>query len=431
MSTPIPPRRDDPSDAASYSLPLADETALRRVFDDTFPALVDEARSQLGDASAMAQRVVEGAFVCAWEEREELRGPAQLRAYLSSEVHKGVVRMKSRREAAHRMGGAAATTAPRTHDSPLAGGAAPAPNAEDAWTHITRSIRHEGHSPEAMAEALQRSRHDAAEHVAAMNRPTPWKPIAAVGLVALVAIVFGSRWVDAVGGEARVTRAVNAADARVVTSTPGRAAVVTLNEGTRVTLAPDSKLTIPKEFGPTLRAVKLDGAATFEPRAGEAAPLLVYVRNAVVSSADGAFSARGWADDDIAAVRARAAGVTVQAGEQSRPLASGEAVAIGGDGASRALSGDGLVASMAWMDDSLVIVNQPLRAVLPVLTRWYGLDLKVPDTTLLARPVSFRAPLSSSRLAVQGIEQSGGVAYTYAGQDLALRDARTPAPPRP
>jgi ferric-dicitrate binding protein FerR (iron transport regulator) len=89
------------------------------------------------------------------------------------------------------------------------------------------------------------------------------------------------------------------------------------------------------------------------------------------------------------------------------------------------------VATMAWTDDSLVVVNQPLRAVLPVLTRWYGLDLKVPDGALLDRPVTFRAPLNSSRLAVEGIERSGNVRYSYAGQDLALRDVNDPAARRP
>jgi ferric-dicitrate binding protein FerR (iron transport regulator) len=304
-------------------------------------------------------------------------------------------------------------------------------NPDEAWAHIARSIRHEGHSPQAIAEAMERTRHDAAEHMAAINKPTPWKSIAAIAAIALVVIVVGSRWVGSRGEEERISRAVNGADVRLVSSMPGRGAVVTLNEGTRVTLAPDSKLSIPEQFGPMLRAVKLEGAATFEPRAGETQPLQVFVRNAVVSSTNGAFSARGWSDDPTASVRARAGGVSVRAGDQAQELSAGQAVAVNGDGTTRALDGDALVASMAWMNDSLVVVNQPLRAVLPVLTRWYGLDLKVPDGSLLDRPVTFRAPLNSSRIAVQGIEQSGRVRYTYAGQDLALRDANEPAPQRP
>jgi ferric-dicitrate binding protein FerR (iron transport regulator) len=439
MSTPLPPRHDDPTTGPTYRLPLADEESLRRVFDETFSELVDEARSQLGEARTMAQRVVEGAFVCAWEEREELLGPAQLRSFLSAEVHKGAVRALSRREAAHRMGahstpaGAtpAGATPLRPQDIASTGETSAAPDAERAWAHVLRSIHHEGHSAEAIAESVQRSRHDAAEHVASISKPAPWKPIAAVAAIALVAVVLGSRWIGVAGEGARVSRAINAPDVRIVSSMPGRGAVVTLNEGTRVTLAPDSKLSIPKDFSPTLRAVKLEGAGTFEPKTGEAQPLQVFVRNAVVSSTGGAFNARGWADDGAASVRARGPGVTLTANEQAQPLAAGQSVAVAGDGATRALDGDALVATMAWTDDSLVVVNQPLRAVLPVLTRWYGLDLKVPDGALLDRPVTFRAPLNSSRLAVEGIERSGNVRYSYAGQDLALRDVNDPAARRP
>jgi DNA-directed RNA polymerase specialized sigma24 family protein len=116
MSTSVPPRNDDPSDASQYRLPLADEQSLRRVFDETYPALLAEAQAQLGDSPHLAPRVVEGAFVCAWQEREELRGPAQLRSYLSSEVQHGAVRALSRKSAAHRMGRMprARTPPPRT-----------------------------------------------------------------------------------------------------------------------------------------------------------------------------------------------------------------------------------------------------------------------------------------------------------------------------
>ena len=107
MSTTLPPNGDAPDGAASLppqALLLSDETALRRVFDEQFQPLLETASRELGAAAPLAPRVVEAAFVRAWEQRDRFQTRTGLDAFLADDVHHGVARTLSRRAAAHRLG---------------------------------------------------------------------------------------------------------------------------------------------------------------------------------------------------------------------------------------------------------------------------------------------------------------------------------------
>jgi hypothetical protein len=47
----------------------------------------------------------------------------------------------------------------------------------------------------------------------------------------------------------------------------------------------------------------------------------------------------------------------------------------------------------------------------------------VPDSALLARKVTLRASLDSSRQAIRGIEQSTGLQFGYRGQNMVFEEA--------
>ena len=71
MSTSVPPR-----DGGAFSGPpspvpplLGDELALKRVFDRDYSDCLASARAQLGEAQSQAPRIVQTAFVNAWNQR--------------------------------------------------------------------------------------------------------------------------------------------------------------------------------------------------------------------------------------------------------------------------------------------------------------------------------------------------------------------------
>jgi ferric-dicitrate binding protein FerR (iron transport regulator) len=417
MSTPVPHREGEGAISLPLRTPLVDESALHDVFLAEYPTLTAEAKAELGsEAAALTPKVVEGAFVRAWDARAKFRTPAELHQFLVEDVHHAAARALSRRAAAHRFAG---QDAPQGKQAAHAVGEI---DMEQSWAHVVHALHGEAHSPQALAEAAAHSRHEAAEHIAVIEKGVPvWKVAAVIALVvgllaATVAVM------NRLGADAKIATAVNASDARLVTSLPAQVGVVTLDDGSTVRLAPESKLSIPKGFGPELRAVKLDGAGTFSVAPGQSRDFQVHTRNAVAVAKGTKFTVRDYENDGATTVVVEEGTVEVRQGEKKQPLAAGAALVVAAGQSPRTASSDEADAAAAWNTGTLAVTNRPLREVLPQLRRWYGLTVNVPQTALLERPVTLRASLDSSRQAIRGIEQSTGLEFGYIGPNMVFRE---------
>src|SRR5947209_1587968 len=122
---------------------LADEAALKRVFDAEFPAALAAATSQLGDASAMAPRVVETAFANLWSQRATIATQQALTAALTDEIRHGSARGMSVRHSAGRFAGGKHATGQHA--------ATASSSAADVWSHIERSLKAPGTASHAAA----------------------------------------------------------------------------------------------------------------------------------------------------------------------------------------------------------------------------------------------------------------------------------------
>jgi ferric-dicitrate binding protein FerR (iron transport regulator) len=410
MSTPISQRDGDAPIPPPLRTPLADEAALHDAFVAEYPILSAEARAELGaEAAALSPKVVEGAFVRAWDARAKFHTPAELHQFLVEDVHHAAARALSRRAAAQRFAG------PDAGHAKHAAHAADTTNMDQSWAHVVHALHGEAHTPQALANAAAASRHEAAEHIAVIEKGVPFWKIAAV--IAVVAgVLFGAvAAMNYLGADAKIASAVNAADARVVTSLPGQVGVVTLDDGSTVRLAPESKLTIPKAFGPDLRAVQLDGAGAFTVAPGQKQNFQVHGRNAVVVAKGTKFTVRGYESDPATTVVVQEGTVDVRQGEQTRSLAAGGSVVIAAGESPR-------LASSAESDEAAAWTTGTLGDVLLQLRRWYGLTVNVPQAALLDKPVTLRASLDSSRQAIHGIEESTGLEFGYIGPNMVFRE---------
>ncbi len=425
MSATVPPRDDGVSMPPSAGSALPNEEALRAAFFARFSTLAAEARTALGDeAAGLTPKVVEGAFVRAWDARSRITSPAELDAFLRDDVPHAAVRALSRRAGAQRLGEHERHGVAHDASSPHA----PADVVLDpdaSWPHVLHAIRHEGHSQHALDETAAIARHGAAGHIVGATREGPaWKAIG-FGLVALLVVLAAGYWIEKAGAESSTKTAVNASDARVVNAPPGQIGIVTLDDGSKVRLAPDSKLSIPTRFGPTLRAVKLDGAAGFEVAKGGKSDFRVYAGDAIIVAHGTAFSVRAYPEDSATTVVVTEGEVEVRDGKLTQPVGAGSAMYIARGQAPRTASADERAEADGWRSGSLTLANRPLREVLPQLKRWYNLDVKVPDSTLLDRKVTFRASLDSSRQAIRGVEQSTGLTFGYRGQTMVFEAGPT------
>ena len=411
MSPSVPPSDDTVSPALSA---IGDENALKQAFLAHYPALSKEAQLGLGDdALALVPKVVEGAFVRAWDARGKLKSPADLNAFLIDDVHHAAARALSRRAAAHRFGGALPHEAHAvSHEV----------NPDVSWTHIQAALHGQDHSASSLAAVAAASRHDAADHIGALGKSKSIAVAAALGAVAIVAVVGGMYAMDKAAAKVRVTKALAASDVRVINTPPGRAGTINLGDGSTAHMAPESKLTIPKDFSPSLRGVGVEGATTFDVAKGLEQQFEVHARNAIVVATGTSFTVSAYPADSQAIVVVKEGSVEVRQGEVMRPVSAGTGLVVRDNGTMRIATAEEREEASGWATGTLAVEDRPLREALVKVKRWYGYDIRVPHDSLLTRKVTMRASLDSGMQAIRLIEKSSGLEFGYAGQNMVFRE---------
>ncbi|MDQ6829936.1 MAG: FecR domain-containing protein [Gemmatimonadota bacterium] len=401
-----------------------DEQSLERVFRDVAPALTAEANNELNQP-ASAAHVVENVFIRVWEGRSEWTSPEALETFLHEAVHTAAVRERSRLAALHRFETGAGAKMPASSTSHV-------DTTDEAWSHIVAAL----HAPatDRAASAHQRgdaTRHAAAEHVAHVGEPRSWVPLAIIGAAILVIVPISIWWMNRASVDAAATNALASPDARFVASRPGQMANVTLEDGSKVSVGAETRMKIPPHFGALVRALQLEGTATFDVAKGNPVPLQVRAGDVLVNATGTTFTVRAYPADSAVTVRVKDGTVTVRAAGADRALTAGQAILIAKDGAMREPAAGALDASLAWTDGKVVIPSRPLRDALPEILRWYGLTIRVPDTALLDRIVTVNAPLESSADAIAAIESSGKLKFGYEGKVMVFKDASAAPAPEP
>lgn len=397
-------------------VPLSSPESLEQYFRSHFNELATEAKSQLDDGSPAAPRVVEAAFRHAWEERERILTSQDLDAFLHEEVRHGVAREKSRRASLHHAHAPSKATA---HATPI--------DVDQSWNHLSHTLHlvpeeRTDHAQEVAAVL----RHDTAGHVADMAKKRSWKVPIAIFVVAAALVAGGIYYVDRLGDEGAVTGALNAPDARTHLAATAQLAIVTLDDGTRVMLTPESKLIVPKQFGELMRAVKLEGEATFTVTPGKSKPFEVRAANTKTLVTGTVLTVRNFAAESSVVIALKDGSAIVKVGDSTRTVGAGQAVFVK-NSKMREPTAPELQEATSWNDKTLTIANRSLRDVLPQLKRWYGIDIKVLDLPLLDRPVSLQASLDSPKEAITGVEKSANVKFGYEGKTMVFRDAAPPA----
>jgi ferric-dicitrate binding protein FerR (iron transport regulator) len=427
MSSPDTRSSSPASPPLTPSTYLGDENALRRAFDAEFSAALADARAKLGDAAALAPRVVETAFVNVWQQRASLVTHEQFKKTLADELHHGVARALSRRAAAHRFGGANARdehTMTGTHAATAEG------DPEAAWSRITRTIHGEGNTAAAHKEVASATRHEAAAHMKDVAKRPSWVVPVIIGVIALVGALYMVKKLDRMGEDDAMYAAVSSPVIQPIASSAGQIGSLTLGDGSKMQFGPESKVYIPDGFGTKIRALRVEGTAEFTVAPNQPMAFRVIANKTHFIATGTKFAVSAYPDDSAAMVLVEEGTVTVKHGKLSQAVAANQAAVADAKGI-RAPSAEEQSEAFGWVNRHITIQHKQLRDVVSALTRWFNYDVKVPDLPLLDREASIDVPLDSSGLAIKQVEQSANVKFAYEGETKVFRDAGPKAPAKP
>ncbi|HWZ60009.1 MAG TPA: FecR domain-containing protein [Gemmatimonadaceae bacterium] len=269
-----------------------------------------------------------------------------------------------------------------------------------------------------------------AGEVAATIRPAPARTRARLTVVpprrqvavgtrlAIAASLVVAAGLGVVAGRARWV----AAD-RTYVSGVGLRRTITLADGTAITLAPGSRLTVPHAYGRDGRAVELEGEGYFAVVHDARMPFIVQAGAARTTDVGTSFDVRAYASDTVVRVVVAEGRVSVRdttEGRRTVGVAAGEMITVGARcgtigactvGSARPADVGVL---LGWMGGLLVVRDVPLKALVPEFARWYGLQIVVRDSALRERLVTASW---SAEPPAQVLSELGGLLHARVDRD--------------
>jgi len=260
-----------------------------------------------------------------------------------------------------------------------------------------------------------------------------WMVTGLAGLAALLVFAIG-RW--GIGARPHAPTATTYA---TYTTRSGQVLHLALADGSRLTLAPNSRAEVARDFA-NMREVKLTGEAYFEVVPLRHAPFLVHTGLVTTRVLGTAFDIR----HDVADATTRVVVVNgkVAAGPPGRSSVTLVAGAVGTfvDSTVTVTVVNDVTSLTDWKSGRLRFNETPLPEVLTQVSRWYGVDFQLADSTLTHEKVTAALDYGELSDVVRALEHLLDVSATTDGSKtdrpvVVLRphrstSRRTPAPTR-
>ncbi|HEV7703857.1 MAG TPA: FecR domain-containing protein [Gemmatimonadaceae bacterium] len=248
-----------------------------------------------------------------------------------------------------------------------------------------------------------------------------WLMLAAAGILIAAAGVSQLRLVSR---EPNVAQSL-AAVPREFTTQRAQLAQVRLSDGSTIDLAPESRLTVPADYGSTRREVTLDGEGFFTVVHDQRLPFTVKSGSAVVHDIGTKFVVRHYTGDSVVRVVVSEGSVrlTAQGAEESTaPVLTRGDLARVRDGGDVAVShGVDMDQYMGWTSGRLTFVDVPLDEVLAQVGRWYDVRVVLGDSALKKQRMTMSVPTTSISALVEGIGLALDVRAQRRGDTIVLR----------
>jgi transmembrane sensor len=191
---------------------------------------------------------------------------------------------------------------------------------------------------------------------------------------------------------------------------------VRLGDGTRVLLAPESRLRLATDFGRQRRDAYVEGEAYFEVQHDSTRPFTVFAANASTRDIGTAFAVRSYPQD-------RAVRVVVREGKVALSgaglLAAGDVGRLTAEGQATVRHHANIAAFLGWTEGHLVFEDAPLGQVVDDLRRWYGVEAQL-DSSLRSLPFTGSLRQVSPENAIALVAATVGLRVRQAGTHVVL-----------
>jgi len=214
---------------------------------------------------------------------------------------------------------------------------------------------------------------------------SPWRMITLLAAAAM--IIFAARAVLQRKESASSPPLASGDSSRMFVTGVGKRDSVRLPDGGRVVLSPASRLIVATSYGQPQREVELHGEAYFDVVHDTTRPFVVHVGTATIRDIGTSFAVRNDSGSRVQIV-VTSGSVSVRSSvskDSGAVLAAGDVGVVQSDGRVRAQHEASTAQYLAWMRDSLVFREAPISEVSSGLRRWYGVSLRVDDTSLARR----------------------------------------------
>lgn len=156
-----------------------------------------------------------------------------------------------------------------------------------------------------------------------------------------------------------------------------------LTDGTRVKLNSESSLRFPDEFTGTYREVYLQGEAFFEVAENKEQPFLIHSTDFITEVKGTSFNIRAYLDaPQKIAVVSGLVEVYVP-GKKSTPVYPQQMATLNSENNGFEITSYNPVKELGWRQNILHFDNEKLSQVFEILERWYGVEMKINNATIL------------------------------------------------
>ncbi len=163
----------------------------------------------------------------------------------------------------------------------------------------------------------------------------------------------------------------------------GKTAVVTLTDGTKITLDAGSTLAYPQELMGDIRQVYLSGEAFFEVTANPQKPFVIHANEAVIKVLGTQFNVSAWPklrEIRVAVAEGKVAFRSKDHDEKKAVIVEkGELSILWNKKVLTQPVDVDVKKYLAWLDREMILDNTPLYEALDRLKRWYKLEFELPS----------------------------------------------------